>query len=154
VIALSALLSGATTFEDIEEFAESRQDWFQTVLPLPHGIPSHDTVCRVFCALDAKAFARCFAGWMADVGETLGLKSLTHIAIDGKSLRGATDNTFTGCVHVVTAWATEHGLLLGQEVVADQSNEIPAFPVLLNTLKLKGTLVTIDAAGMPREAAW
>jgi len=153
VIALSALLSGATTFEDIEEFAESRQDWFHTVLPLPHGIPSHDTVYRVFRALDARVFARGFAGWMADVGETLGLKGLTHIAIDGKSLRGATGNTFTGCVHVVTAWATEHGLLLGREVVADQSDEIPAFPERLKTLKLKGTLVTMDAAGCQTDVA-
>jgi predicted transposase YbfD/YdcC len=151
VIALSALLCGATTFEDIEEFAESREEWFRTFLPLPHGIPSHDTIYRVFCALDAKVFARCFAGWMAEVGEALGLNGLTHIAVDGKSLRGATGNTFTGCVHVVTAWATEHGLMLGQEVVADKSNEIPAFPVLLKTLKLKGALVTIDAAGCQTE---
>ena len=147
VIALSALVCGATTFEDIEEFAESREDWFKTFLPLPHGIPSHDTVYRVFCALDATVFARCFGGWMAEVGQALGLNGLTHIAVDGKSLRGATGNTFTGCVHVVTAWAAEHGLLLGQEVVADNSNEIPAFPVLPNALKLTGTLVTIDAAG-------
>ena len=62
VIALSALVCGATTFEDIEEFAESREDWFKTFLPLPHGLPSHDTVYRVFCALDARVFARCFAG--------------------------------------------------------------------------------------------
>ena len=147
VIALSALACGATTFEDIEEFAESRGDWFQTFLPLPHGIPSHDTVCRVFCALDAAVFARCFGGWMAEVGEALGLKGLTHVAVDGKSLRGATGNTLTGCVHVVTARATEHGLVLDQEVVADKSNEIPAFPELLETSKSKGTLVTIDAAG-------
>jgi len=153
VIALSALVCGATTFEDIEEFADSRADWFKTVLPLPNGIPSHDTVYRVFCALDARVFARCFAGWMADVGEALGLNGLTHIAVDGKSLRGATGNTFTGCVHVVTAWATEHGLLLGREVVADKSNEIPAFPALLKTLKLKGTLVTIDAAGCRTDVA-
>ncbi len=150
VIALSALVCGATTFEDIEEFGE---DWFQTFLPLPHGIPSHDTVCRVFCALDAAVFARCFGGWMADVGEALGLKGLTRIAVDGKSLRGATGNTVTGCVHVVTAWATEHGLVLGREVVADESNEIPAFPALLKTLKLKGTLATIDAAGCQTDVA-
>jgi len=147
VIALSALVCGATTFEDIEEFADSREDWFRTFLPLPHGIPSHDAVSRVFCALDARVFARCFAGWMAEVGEALGLTGLTHIAVDGKSPRGATGDTFSGCVHVVTAWATEHGLLLGQEVVADRSNEIPAFPELLDTLKRKGAPVTLDAAG-------
>lgn len=147
VIALSALRCGATTFEDIEEFAESREDWFKTFLPLPHGLPSHDTVYRVLCALDATAFARGFGGWMAEVGEALGLNGRTHIAVDGTSLRGATGNTFTGCVHVVTAWATEHGLVLGQEVVADRSNGIPAFPALLKALNVKGTLATTDAAG-------
>ena len=84
---------------------------------------------------------------MAEVGDALGLNGLTHIAVDGKSLRGAAGNTFTGCVHVVAAWATEYGLLLGQEVVADKANEIPAFPELPKALQLKGTLATLDAAG-------
>lgn len=148
VIALSAILCGATTFEDIEEFAVCREDWLRSFLTLPNGIPSHDTIYRVFCALDAKVFAECFGRWMNDLSETLGLK---HIAIDGKSLRGATGSTFTGCVHLVSAWATEHGLILGQESVAEKSHEITAIPVLLKTLHLKGALVTIDAAGCQTE---
>jgi predicted transposase YbfD/YdcC len=148
VIALCAILCGATTFEDIEEFAECRRDWLETFLALPNGIPSHDTIYRVFCALDAKVFAACFGRWMNDLSQTLGLR---HIAIDGKSLRGATGNTFTGCVHLVSAWATEHGLILGQESVAEASHEIAAIPVLLRTLHLKGALVTIDAAGCQTE---
>ena len=148
VIALCAVLCGATSFEDIEEFAECREDWLKGFLTLPNGIPSHDTIYRVFCALDAKVFAECFGRWMTELSETLGLK---HIAIDGKSLRGAKGNTFSGCVHLVSAWATEQGLILGQESVAERSHEIVAIPVLLKTLHLKGALVTIDAAGCQTE---
>ena len=148
VIALCAILCGAETFEEIEVFAECRQDWLRSFLALPNGIPSHDTIYRVFCALDAKVFAACFGRWMADLSRTLGLK---HIAVDGKALRAAAGNTFSGCVHLVSAWATEHGLILGQESVAERSHEIAAIPILLKTLHLKGALVTIDAAGCQTE---
>jgi len=148
MIALCAMICGAKSFEAIEAFAEGRQDWLKGFLKLPNGIPSHDTIYRVFCALDAKVSAACFGRWMNELSETLGFK---HIAIDGKSLRGAKGNTFTGCVHLVSAWATEHGLLLGQESVEEKSNEIPAIPVLLKTLHLKGALVTIAAAGCQTE---
>ena len=148
VIALCALICGATTFEEIEEFAEARHDWLKTFLELPNGIPSHDTIYRVFCALDAKLFAECFGGWMNELSETLGYR---HIAIDCKSLRGAKSNSFTGCVHLINAWATEHGLILGQEAVAENANEITAIPILLKTLHLKGALVTIDAIGCQKD---
>ena len=144
VIALCAMLSGATTFEEIETFAVSREPWLRRFLALPGGIPSHDTIYRVFCALDRTVFAACFAAWIEDLNTTLGLK---HIAVDGKSLRGSRAGTFTGCVHLVSAWATEHGLSLGTVAVTDQSNEIAAIPVLLKALDLHGALVTIDAAG-------
>lgn len=150
-IALCGILCGATSFEGIHTFAQCREDWLKTFLALPNGIPSHDTIDRVFCALDAKVFAACFGRWMADLGEALGLKATTHIAIDGKSLRGAAGNTFSGGVHLVSAWATEHGPILGQESVAERSHEIAAIPVLLKTLHLKGALVTIDAAGCQTE---
>jgi predicted transposase YbfD/YdcC len=148
VIALCALLCGATTFEEIEEFAECRADWLKDFLTLENGIPSHDTIYRVFCALDAKVFADCFGRWLADWGQTLGLK---HVALDGKSLRGAGGNTFSGCVHLVSAWAPEHGLILGQEAVAEHASEATAIPAILETLHVKGALVTIDAAGCQRE---
>ena len=153
VIALCGILCGATSFEGIHTFAKCRKDWLKTFLALPNGIPSHDTIYRVFCMLDAKVFAACFGRWMADLGETLGLSTVRQIAIDGKSLRGAAGNTFSGCVHLVTAWATAHGLILGQESVAERSHEIAAIPVLLKTLRLKGALVTIDAAGCQTEIA-
>lgn len=148
VIALCGILCGAKSFEEIETFAECRADWLKSFLALPNGIPSHDTIYRVFCALDAKVFAACFGRWMADLGETLGF---THIAVDGKSLRAAGGNTFTGCVHLVSAWASENGLILGQEAVAERSHEIAAIPELLKTLHLTGALVTIDAAGCQTE---
>lgn len=144
MIALIGLIGGASTFETIHAFAKCREAWLRTFLKLPNGIPSHDTIYRVFCALDARVFAECFGRWIAEWSAAAGL---THIAIDGKSLRGAGGNTFSGCVHLVSAWATEEGLLLGQESVAERSHEIAAIPLLLQTLKLQGALVTIDAAG-------
>lgn len=144
MIALCGILGRAETLEDIEDFALEREDWFRQFLELPHGIPSHDTIYRVLCRLDRKVFAECFGRWVAEWSETLGIK---QIAIDGKSLRGARGNTFSGCVHLVGAWATEAGLLLGQEAVADKSSEATAIPALLDALHLKGALVTIDAAG-------
>ena len=144
MIALVGVIGGATTFETIQAFAKCREAWLRTFLQLPNGIPSHDTIYRVFCTLDAKVFAEGFSRWIAEWSSTAGL---THIAIDGKSLRGAGGNTFSGCIHLVSAWATEQGLLLGQESVAERSHEIAAIPPLLETLKLQGALVTIDAAG-------
>lgn len=144
VIALTAVLCRATTFEDMADFGEANEDFFRPLLTLENGLPSHDTIYRVLSALDRKVFAECFGRWVADWSETLGIK---HVAIDGKSLRGAKGTTFSGCVHLVGAWATESGLLLGQEAVADKSSEATAIPALLETLRLKGALVTIDAAG-------
>ena len=94
--------------------------------------------------MDRQVFAKCFAEWIEDLNTTLGLKP---IAVDGKSLKGSRAETFTGCVHLVNAWATERGLSLGQVAVEDKSNEITAIPILLKTLDLRSSLVTIDAAG-------
>jgi predicted transposase YbfD/YdcC len=144
MIALCGILCRAETYEDFEDIAIEREEWFRQFLTLPNGIPSHDTIYRVLCALDRKVFAECFGRWVAEWSETLGIK---QIAIDGKSIRGAKSNTFSGCVHLVGAWAAEAGLLLGQEAVEDQSSEATAIPALLEALHLKGALVTIDAAG-------
>lgn len=146
LIALTATVCGARSFEQIAEFGEAYADWFRRDLrlKLANGTPSHDTIYRVLCVLDRKVFAECFGRWAAEWSATLGIK---QIAIDGKSLRGAKGGTFSGCVHLVGAWATEAGLLLGQEAVADKSSEATAIPALLATLHLKGALVTIDAAG-------
>src|SRR5262245_39995826 len=147
-ITLCAVICGADSFEEIERFGLARRDWLGTFLALPHGIPSHDTFNRVLAALDRKKFAACFGRWMAALGPATGLRP---IAIDGKACRAAAGDTFSGCLHLVTAWATENGLALGQQAVADGSHEIAAIPELLKALDLKGALVTLDAAGCETE---
>jgi predicted transposase YbfD/YdcC len=149
-ITLCAVICGADSFEEIERFGDARHDWLKRFLALPHGIPSHDTFNRVLAALDRKQFAACFGRWMAELSAATGLKP---IAVDGKAIRSAPGDTFSGCLHLVSAWATENGLILGQEAVADGSHEIAAIPELLRVLDLKGALVTIDAAGCQKEIA-
>ena len=149
-ITLCAVICGADRFEEIERFGDAREDWLKRFLALPHGIPSHDPFNRVLAAPDRKAFAACFAGWMAELCGATGLKP---IAIDGKAVRSAPGDTLSGCLHLVRAWAVENGVILGQEAVADGSHEIAAIPELLKVLDLKGALVTIDAAGCQKEIA-
>jgi predicted transposase YbfD/YdcC len=143
-IALCAVICGADSFEEIERFGEAREEWLRRFLALPNGIPSHDTFNRVLAALDRKAFAACFGKWMGELCEATGLRP---IAVDGKAVRSAPGDTFSGCLHLVSAWATENGVALGQEAVADGSHEIAAVPELLRVLDLVGALVTLDAAG-------
>jgi predicted transposase YbfD/YdcC len=135
---------GADSFEEIERFGKARHDWLKGFLELPKGIPSHDTFNRVLAALDRKKFAECFARWTADLCTATGLRA---VAVDGKACRAAPGDTFSGCLHLVTAWAVENNLFLGQVAVADDSHEIIAVPELLKVLDLKGARVTIDAAG-------
>lgn len=147
-VTLCAVICGADTFEEIERFGQARLAALREFLPLPNGMPSHDTFNRVLSALDRKAFAAGFGRWMADLCEAKGVKA---IAIDGKACRAAEADTFSGCLHLVSAWATESGLILGQQAVADGSNEIPAIPELLQAVDLRESLVTIDAAGCQTE---
>lgn len=149
-IALCAVIAGADTWEEVEQFGRAKHGWPKRFLALPHGIPSHDTFYRVFVALDPHAFGECFGRWMAAACAVTGLK---HIAVDGKAVRGTPKATASGCLHLVSAWATANGVTLGQEAVAAHSNEIAAIPALLAALDLAGALVTIDAAGCQTEVA-
>jgi len=143
-IATCAVICGADSWEAIAEYGVTKEPFFRRFLPLPNGIPSADTFARVFAKLGPAAFSRAFGRWMAAACEGTGL---VPIAIDGKSARRAKQNTAAGCLTVVSAWATENRLTLGQVAVPDGSNEIGAIPELLRTLDLAGALVTIDAAG-------
>lgn len=150
IIALCATIAGADSWEEVERFGRAKHDWLRTFLALPDGIPSHDTFYRVFARLDPKRFAGSVARRMEAVCRATGLR---HIAIDGKAVRAAPGGTFSGCLHLVNAWATENRLIPGQEPVADGSHEIAAIPELLKVLALKGALVTLDAAGCRKEIA-
>ncbi len=144
VIATCAVIGGAESWEAITEYGRTKADFFRRFLPLENGIPSPDTFERVFAKLAPGAFSRAFGRWMAAACEATGL---IPIAVDGKSARRAKKNTATGCLTLVSAWATENRLTLGQVAVPDGSNEVGVIPDLLRTLDLSGAIVTIDAAG-------
>lgn len=142
-IALCGVLCGADTWVDIEAFGTAKAEWFGTFLDLPHGIPSHDTFGRVFCALDPVQFETCFRAWTQGIAGTLDAQV---IAFDGQTLRRAHDASDRP-LQVVSAWASEARLVLAQRAVRDKSNELTALPEVLALLMLEGCIVTIDAMG-------
>lgn len=148
VIAIAAMLSDSDTVEDIAYWARAKEAWLRRFLVLRNGIPSEDTFLRIFRFLDPKQFETVFRGWVAGV---VGAFSGT-IAVDGKTVRGSGNGGETA-IHMVSAFSTELGVVLGQEKVAGKSNEITAIPVLLDALYLKGFLVSIDAMGCQKRIA-
>jgi predicted transposase YbfD/YdcC len=150
-IALCAVICGADDWEEVELFGQTKEAWLRRFLSLPHGIPSHDTFNRVFARLNPEQFEACFASWVKAVAEAGTGKVL---AIDGKALRRSHDHTLgKEAIHMVSAWAVDSGLVLGQIKVDDKSNEITAIPELLRWLDLKGCTVSIDAMGCQKEIA-
>jgi predicted transposase YbfD/YdcC len=151
VIALCAMIANANTWVDIANFGKAKLDLLRRFLELPNGIPSHDTFGRVFAKVDPAALLVCLQGWLGDLRDKLGGK---HVAIDGKTLRGSHDGeTRPNALHLVSAWATEARLCLGQLAVDQKSNEITAIPLLLELLDIEGDTVTIDAMGCQKEIA-
>jgi predicted transposase YbfD/YdcC len=145
VLAICGMIGGAEDWVSIEEFARAKEAWFRTFLELPNGIPSHDTFGRVFAALDPEAFQQAFAAWIHDVTH---LPNGTIVAIDGKTVRRSFDRARgTSAIHMVSAWASEVGVTLGQVATDEKSNEITAVPRLLDLLHIAGCIVTIDAMG-------
>jgi len=150
-LTICAVIAGADSWVAVEHYGKAKQSWLQGFLQLPNGIPSHDTIGRFFAALCPEQFRACFASWVADVAECLGWK---QIAIDGKTQRRSHDRSAgKAALHLISAWAVESHLILGQEAVDQKSNEITAIPKLLELLDLEGALVTIDAMGCQREIA-
>jgi predicted transposase YbfD/YdcC len=160
-IATCAVFCGADNWVQIADYAHSKIDWLQTFLELPGGIPSHDTFRRVFCLLDPLAFQKAFSSWMTALMERKGLTrvtadspELTPIAIDGKAQRGSARRTVgRSALHIVSAWAVENHLTLGQVATDAKSNEITAIPELIEVLDLSGAVVTIDAMGCQKDIA-
>ncbi len=151
VLTLCAVIGGADDWVAVETFCKAKKAWFLTFLELPYGIPSHDTFGRVFARLDPDTLSRCFAQWMAAVAEAT---DGTLIAIDGKTLRRSFDRASNkAAVHMVSAWASENRMVLGQVATEEQSNEITAIPRLLELLDISGCIVTIDAMGCQRKIA-
>lgn len=143
-ITVCAVIAGADGWTDVAKFGKAKEPWLRGFLKLPNGIPSHDTFGRVFSLLDPAAFQEAFRDWVGAIqGRVQGV-----VAVDGKTVRHSHDRSKNkSAIHVVSAWACEHSLALGQVKVNDKSNEITAIPELLDMLNLKGCLVTIDAMG-------
>jgi predicted transposase YbfD/YdcC len=150
-IAILAVICGADDWVAVVQFGKSKEEWLRTFLPLPNRIPSHDTFGRVFSLLDPEEFSKGFMNWIASLKNILPSEV---IAVDGKTLRGSFDKSMgVNAIHMVSAWACNSGILLGQLKSDAKSNEITAIPKLLELLDLKGSTVTIDAMGCQRDIA-
>jgi predicted transposase YbfD/YdcC len=144
-IALCAVVCGANDWVAVETFGRAKEAWLRTFLPLPGGIPSHDTFGRIFARLDPTEFRQCFLAWVQVV---VGELPPQVVAVDGKTSRGSGRRARgEHPLHLLSAWATASGLVLGQEATDLKSNEITALPRLLRLLALEGCVVTIDAMG-------
>jgi predicted transposase YbfD/YdcC len=150
-IAVSAIICGAEDWVGVETFGKAKQNWLKQFLELPNGIPSHDTFNSVFNCLSAKELQECFANWMRSIFQ---LTDNEVVAIDGKCLRRSYDRkSGKAAIHMVSAWAHNNRLVLGQVKTDAKSNEITAIPELLKLLDIKGCIVTIDAMGCQRKIA-
>ena len=150
-LAITAVISGCEGWEEIEDFGNDKLDWLRQYLPFEQGIPSDDTISRIFQIIEPKEFQKSFAKWMKSCCE------MTHgdvIAIDGKTLKGSfKKKNKTDSIHMVSAFASANSVVLGQVKTNEKSNEITAIPKLLDLLDIRGCLVTIDAMGCQTKIA-
>jgi predicted transposase YbfD/YdcC len=150
-ITICAVVAGADCWPEVAAYGRCKREWLESFLELPHGIPSHDTFARVFALLDPLAFQEGFRNWVQALVEATEGRVL---AIDGKTLRHSFDKAKgKGALHMVSAWAAENRMILGQQAVDGKSNEITAIPKLLELIDVSGAIVTIDAMGCQKEIA-
>lgn len=150
LVGIISVICAADTWKNMESFAKGKEEFLRSFLELPNGIPSDDTFNRVFSSIDSEQFESCFISW---VNHIVNLSKGEVIPIDGKTLRGAKANGKKSPFHMVSAWATNNNLVLGQVKVAQKSNEITAIPKLLELVTVKGCTITIDAMGCQQEIA-
>jgi predicted transposase YbfD/YdcC len=152
VIAVCGVICGCDGPTAIHRWAKHRASWLAQHLALPNGIPSRDCIRRLLVALKPEAFQRCFQAWIGDAATTDADHPDRLVAIDGKTCRGSHDTAKDlGALHIVSAWASEEGIALGQVATDAKSNEITAIPKLLERIDLTDTLITIDAMGCQKE---
>ena len=151
LLAVSAVLSGAEGWEQIEDFGNHRLDWLRRYRPFEYGIPRHDTIARVICRLKPEEIETAFQRWMSCIIESTGSDV---IAIDGKTARRSFDTRERrNPLHAVSAWSSQHQLVLGQVAVDEKSNEISAIPRLLTLLDIENCIITLDAMGCQKDIA-
>jgi predicted transposase YbfD/YdcC len=151
VIAICGIICGANNWVAVATFGRAKEEWFQTFLDLPNGIPSHDTFTDIFAKLSPDQFQRCFIAWVSSIADLLPGEI---VAVDGKTLRHSYDaQDAKGAIHMVSAWASRNALVLGQLKTEEKSNEITAIPQWLEVLELTGCLVTLDAMGCQKKIA-
>jgi len=151
LLAISAVLSGAEGWEDIEDFGHLKLDWLRQYRPFEAGIPKHDTIARVICRLKAEEIEAAFQSWISSLVEITGCDV---IAIDGKTARRSfSTKERKNALHTVSAWSCQHQLVLGQTAVDAKTNEITAIPDLLTMLDIENSIITLDAMGCQKKIA-
>lgn len=149
IMTVCAVMAGCDVWDDIADFCRVKEEWFKESLnmTLENGIPSHDTLARVWGMVRPQEFEECFRSWVASVCQkTKG----EIISIDGKTLCGSTGEG-KNPIHMVSAWAHEQQMVLGQLATDEKSNEITAVPNLLKVLDISGCIITADAMSCQKE---
>jgi predicted transposase YbfD/YdcC len=150
LISVLAIICGAETWNNIEEYAQAKKAFLKKFLELPNGIPSHDTFNRVFAIINPEEFEQSFMDWVASI---VTIKNGELVSLDGKTIRGAKSKGKKSPFHVVSAWAHQSNMVLGQLMTDEKSNEITAIPKLIELLELEQTVITIDAMGCQENIA-